>query len=144
MYDRKILPFYMTYPLPMFYQEEDSIIRDLEYLQQMYPAEAKKYQKLISEILDKLDYEGSLIYDEYPDRWQLYKLSMDILDRIKREERREKGPKPGNADGAVIPGPGVITDKEEKWEWIGDLIQILLFYEIYKRRHNSRRGFLKF
>ena len=32
----------------------------------------------------------------------------------------------------------------EKWEWIGDLVQILLFYEIYKRRHNSRRGILRF
>ncbi len=130
MYERKILPFYMTYPLPMFYQEEDSIIRDLEYLQQMYPAEAKKYQKLIAGILDKLDYEGSMIYDEYPDRWQLYKLSMDILDRIKREEKKEE-----TESG---------TNSEEKWEWIGDLVQILLFYEIYKRRHNSRRGILKF
>ena len=131
MYERKILPFYMTYPLPMYYQEEDSIIRDLEYLQQMYPVEAKKYQKLIASILDKLDYEGSLIYDEYPDRWQLYKLSADILDRIKRQEVQE--------DGSTDK-----TDTSEKWEWIGDLVQILLFYEIYKRRHNSKRGILKF
>lgn len=131
MHERKILPFYMTYPLPMYYREEDSIIRDLEYLQQMYPKEARKYQKLIASVLDKLDYEGSLIYDEYPDRWQLYKLSMDILDRIKRQEIKEEGS----------------VEKEEspeKWEWIGDLVQILLFYEIYKRRHNSKRGILKF
>lgn len=128
MYEQKILPFYMTYPLPMYYQEEDSIIRDLEYLQQMYPAEAKRYQKMIASILDKLDYEGSMIYDEYPDRWQLYKLSMDILDRIKTEDGRQE-------EKEVPP---------EKWEWMGDMIQILLFYEIYKRRHNSRRGILKF
>lgn len=129
MFERKILPFYMTYPLPMYYQEEDSIIRDLEYLQQMYPSEAKKYQKMIASILDKLDYEGSMIYDEFPDRWQLYKLSMDILDRIKREEQKDE-------DAKQTP--------PEKWEWMGDMVQILLFYEIYKRRHNSRRGILKF
>ena len=129
MYERKILPFYMTYPLPMYYQEEDSIIRDLEYLQQMYPSEAKKYQKVIAGILDKLDYEGSMIYDEYPDKWQLYKLSRDILDRIKRAEEKD-------APEVEIPA--------EKWEWIGALVQILLFYEIYKRRHNSRRGILRF
>lgn len=129
MYERKILPFYMTYPLPMYYQEEDSIIRDLEYLQQMYPSEAKRYQKIISDILDKLDYEGSMIYDEYPDKWQLYKLSRDILDRIKREEKQK------NPDQEV---------PEEKWEWLGDMVQILLFYEIYKRRHNTRRGILRF
>ena len=129
MYERKILPFYMTYPLPMYYQEEDAIIRDLEYLQQMYPAEAKKYQKTIAGILDQLDYEGSMIYDEYPDKLQLYKLSNDILERIRREEEKE------HPDQDVTP---------EKWEWLGDLIQILLFYEIYKRRHNSRRGILRF
>lgn len=129
MYERRILPFYMTYPLPMYYQEEDSIIRDLEYLQQMYPAEAKRYQKMISSILDRLDYEGSMIYDEYPDRWQLYKLSMDILDRIETEDKKKE------EEERVPP---------EKWEWMGDMIQILLFYEIYKRRHNSRRGILRF
>ena len=129
MYERKILPFYMTYPLPMYYQEEDSIIRDLEYLQQMYPSEAKRYQKIIAGILDKLDYEGSMIYDEYPDKLQLYKLSNDILEQIRREEEKE------HPDQDVSP---------EKWEWLGDLIQILLFYEIYKRRHNSRRGILRF
>lgn len=129
MYERKILPFYMTYPLPMYYQEEDSIIRDLEYLQQMYPSEAKRYQKTISDILDKLDYEGSMIYDEYPDKWQIYKLSRDILDRIKREEEQQNPDKKMSA---------------EKWEWLGDMVQILLFYEIYKRRHNTRRGILRF
>lgn len=129
MYERKVLPFYMTYPMPMYYQEEDSIIRDLEYLQQMYPAQAKRYQKIISSILDKLDYEGSMIYDEYPDKWQIYKLSRDILDRIKREEEKN-----GTQDGDTL----------EKWEWLGDMVQILLFYEIYKRRHNIKRGILRF
>ena len=108
MYERKVLPFYMTYPLPVYYEEEDSIIRDLEYLQQMYPSEARRYQKTISSILDKLDYEGSMIYDEYPDKWQIYKLSKDIADRIKREEEKED------------------PDQEfpvEKWQWLGDLVQ---------------------
>lgn len=128
-YNPKALPFYMTYPLPLYYQEEDTVTRDLEYLQQMYPADAKKYQKIISEILNRLDYEGSMIYDEYPDRWQMYKLSQDILDRIRREDEAENPEK-------EIP--------KEKWEWVSDLVQILLFYEIYKRRHNNHNGILKF
>ena len=129
MQERRILPFYMTYPLPMYYQEEDSVIKDLEYLQQMYPAEAKRYQKVITGILDTLDYSDSMIYDEYPDKWQLYKLSMDIADRIKREDIK-------NNPDAVFP--------EEKWKWLGDLVQILVCYEIYRRRHNRRRGVLRF
>ena len=38
-------------------------------------------------------------------------------------------------------------DKEipkEKWEWASDLVQIILFYEVYKRRHNNHNGILKF
>ena len=115
MQERRILPFYMTYPLPMYYQEEDSTW--------------KRYQKVITGILDTLDYSDSMIYDEYPDKWQLYKLSMDIADRIKREDIK-------NNPDAVFP--------EEKWKWLGDLVQILVCYEIYRRRHNSRRGVLRF
>lgn len=126
MQERRIMPFYMTYPLPMFGQQENTVVRDLEYMQQMYPKEAKRYQKLIAGILDKMDYEGSMIYDEYPDRMQLYRLAMDILDRVKREEKNDEESDPE-------------ADSPERWQQIGDLIQILLFYEIYKRRHKDER-----
>lgn len=133
MYQKNILPFYMTYPLPLYEQEEDVSIRDLEYLQQMYPAEAKKYQKVIAGILDKLDYEGSMIYDEYPDRWRLYKLSQDILQRIRSEEEKNN-PKDDMLEEIL----------EEKWKPVSDLIQLILFYEIYKRRQgrSGRKGTL--
>ena len=55
MNQSRILPFYMAYPLPMYYQQEDSVTRDLEYLQQMYPSQAKKFQKKIAEMLDHID-----------------------------------------------------------------------------------------
>lgn len=129
MYNQKVLPFYMTYPLPLYYQEEDTVTRDLEYLQQMYPAEAKRYQKIIAGILDKLDYEGSMIYDEYPDKWQMYRLSQSVMEHIRRQNEREN-------PGTEIP--------KEKWEWMSDMVQIILFYEIYKRRHGNRNGILKF
>lgn len=128
MDNHRILPFYMTYPLPLFYQEEDKVQRDLEYLQQMYPTEAKRYQRIIASMLDKIDYDGSMIYDEYPDRMRLYSLTQDIVNQIKREESTEE-PK---------------DDSPDRWERISDLIQILLFYEIYKRRHTNHRGILKF
>lgn len=133
-FNRRILPFYMTYPLAgnglnlaCSPQDEDTVMRDLEYLQQMYPEEAKRCQRRISQILDKLDYEGSMIYDEYPDKCQLYQLRDNILAILKREAEEE--------NESVSP---------EKWEWLSDMIQILLFYEIYKRRHAGKRGYFKF
>ena len=75
----------------MYYQQEDSVTRDLEYLQQMYPSQAKKFQKKIAEMLDHIDYEGSMIYDEYPDKWQIYRLTQMIVEKIRQ----------GDEEGAV-------------------------------------------
>ena len=123
MNQSRILPFYMSYPLPMYYQQEDSVTRDLEYLQQMYPAQAKKYQKIIAETLDHIDYEGSMIYDEYPDRWQLYRLTQIIMDKINKLEGESSD---------MVP------------ERTAEFIQVLVFYEIYRKRHTNRNGILKF
>ena len=61
------LPFYLAYP--DFYEpkREAMLLQDLDYLQQMYPGEVKRCQRRIAEMLDKTDYEGSMIYDDYPD-----------------------------------------------------------------------------
>ena len=130
MNQSRILPFYMAYPLPMYYQEEDTVTRDLEYLQQMYPSEAKRYQKIIAEILNQIDYEGSCIYDEYPDKWQLYRLTQTVMDKIKRMEHTERE-KQDSAD-------------EKSWDGIEEFVQVLLYYEIYKKRHVNHNGILKF
>lgn len=126
MKQSRILPFYMAYPMPLFYQEEDTVMRDLEYLQEMYPAEAKRYRKMIADVLDRLDYDGSMIYDEYPDRWQIYRLTQIIMDRIREQADSE------TTDNAAGP------------EGIEDLVQVLLCGEIYRRRHSNRNGVLKF
>lgn len=126
MKQSRVLPFYMAYPMPLFYQEEDTVMRDLEYLQELYPTEAKNYRKVIVDVLDRLDYEGSMIYDEYPDRWQIYRLTQIIMDRIKDRTAAQPG------ENAEIP------------EGVEELVQVLLCEEIYRRRHSNRNGVLKF
>lgn len=123
----KILPFYMTYPMPLFYEEEDTVLRDLEYLQEMYPKEARRYQQKIIRILDRFDFDGSVIYDAYPDRLTLYKMAQDIMAVIEKEDKDE-----GKEIDAV------------KKSHITELVQILMIHEIYKRRQSKGDGFLKF
>lgn len=135
-YRHRVIPFYMTYQTPWVLGEEDKVLRDLDYLQQMYPAQAKKYQRKIVEVVDKLDYEGSMIYDEYPDRWQLYRLAENIMDIIKREEMEQAKKGMSEAYNMYM--------EAWKWETMADIIQILLFQEIYRRRRGGKRGFLKF
>lgn len=106
-------PFYMTYPELCTPGREAALLQDLEYLQQTYPCEVKRCQKRIAEILDKADYEGSMIYDEYPDRCSLQALAGSIRKVLENEEEE-------------APGEG--------------MIQVLLCNEVYKRRHGGRRG----
>jgi len=107
------LPFYMTYPGYFGPRQEAMLLQDLEYLQQMYPAEVKRCQHRIAEVLDKADYEGSMIYDEYPDRYSLRALAGSILKVLQNEEENPPSE---------------------------DMIQVLLFNEVYKRRHGGRRN----
>ncbi len=124
----RILPFYMTYPevTGRTYEQDRDVMRDLEYLQQLYPLEVRYFQRRVGEILDRMDYEGSIIYDEYPDRYGLERLLETIWTIIKKEEQD------GESD---------ISDSEETWEWIKALLFVLLNTEIYKRRNGSRRRF---
>ena len=107
------LPFYMTHPDYYGAGQEEKLLQDLEYLQQLYPNDVKRFQRRIAEILDKADYEGSMIYDEYPDRYSLQALSKSICK---------------------------ILEQEEKNPPTEEVIIILLFNEVYKRRHGGRRG----
>ena len=122
--DNKVyLPFYMTYPVKYPYRQENRAARDIEYLREMYPQEAKKLLTRIADILDRMDYEESMIYDEYPDRWQLYRLA-ETMVKILKDEAEENGEE----------------HTPEKWEWISDMVQVLLFDEIFNRRHGDRKG----
>ena len=78
-------PFFMTLPGYPGRMDEKEILNDLEYLQQTYPGEVRRCQRRIAEILDKYDYEGSMIYDEYPDRFSLYRIADTIGKILERE-----------------------------------------------------------
>ena len=119
------LPYYMDYPWYQGAKKEQEILKDMEYLQQVYPGAVKQYQRRVAEILDKMDYEGSMIYDEYPDFTSL----RDMADSIVRVMQNEEKDCP---EEERVP--------QEKWCWIKDMVQVLLCDEIYKRRHGGRRG----
>ena len=128
-FERRILPYYMNYPGPYGIRREETVIRDMEYLQQLYPLEVRRYQRRVAEILDRMDYEGSMIYDEYPDRFSLERLAKSIINILQQEEK-----------AAAVENP----TSDEKWIWLQDLILVLLYNEVYKRRHGGRRGIVQF
>lgn len=131
MEQHRIVPFYQTYHmqpypmpymppyainmngyLPLYMAQETDMREDLQYLQEMFPETARRYAAKIASVVDRLDYKGSMIYDEYPDRIRLQRLAHDITMMIEKEEAEaaQSGmemqiPAPGAQAGAgVQPG----------------------------------------
>ena len=85
------LPYYMAYPMPLLYDDERQNQRDYEYMKSVYPGTAKRLIPYIEEECDRLEYTGSVMYDEYPDRLQLLLLAEEfIIARKKMKQRKMK------------------------------------------------------
>lgn len=127
----KAFPFYMGYGqqwnIPML-ANEDRILEDMEYLQQMYPSYAKKYQGVINSVVDKVDYNGSFIYDQYPDKTTLMRMVQSIMTVIK-----------ANEDQAAELAPSESVPWEEKEAWIRELVTVLMYNDIIKRRRRKAK-----
>lgn len=127
MTQQQLASFYHQNPLPFLWENEKFLLEDFEYLQELYSYEVKKYQKRIASLIEPLDYLGSLIYDDVPDQVQLTRLAKNITAQLRREEQ---------TDACLW---DCSDQDEDKWKWIFFLVQILLYCEIFKRRHKKGR-----
>ena len=140
------IPYSLMYPYPDLYMSEMETERDLQYLQQMYPADAKRMQKKVEEELDKLEYEGSMMYDEYPDRVSMLlicdriekALAREDAERRAREEADMETDEDMNAMDMRRRGRG---DRDDPRFDRGrrNLLEVLLFNEMHKRRCKRRQ-----
>ena len=108
------LPYYMAYPMPLVYDDERIERRDFEYMKSMYPEMAKQVLPFVEDECDRMSYAGSMIYDEYPDRLQMHLMCKRVCDKVRDDEKDDN------------------TQLEE-------LVQVLMFHEIYKRRCDNRK-----
>lgn len=107
------LPFYMAYPVPMLYDDDRNARRDYDYMKSIYPDAAKRVLPYIEEECDRMEYDGSMMYDEYPDRLQLRLMCRRIYDKAEKEEK----------------DPGT---------WLMDLIEVMTYQELCRRRAEHR------
>lgn len=113
------LPYYMAYPMPLLYDDERIERRDFEYMKSLYPSTAKRLLPFVEDECDRMEYEGSMMYDEYPDQLQLMLMGSRIYDKASKDEKN----------------PG---------DWLKELIQVMLYQELYKRRCDHRKYKRKF
>ncbi len=108
------LPYYMAYPMPFQYDDNRIERMDFEYLKSMYPDLAKKILPFVEDECDRMSYEGSMIYDEYPDQLQIRLMCNRVYDKVKKQEN--------------------LTDANLK-----DVVQLILFQELFRRRCERRK-----
>ena len=169
------MPFYMSYPVQNIYMTEMEYERDMERMKELYPEDVKRIQQLVEEECDKLEYEGSMMFDEYPDRVMLkvicdriYQIAAQPQSQLQNESEPESesevvqtesldyrwnpgrppGPPPGpgwpppppppGPGWPPPPGPGRPPSGSSG---LGNLIEVLLYNEMYQRRcrHNRCR-----
>ena len=124
------LPYYMAYPMPLQYDDARIERRDFEYMKSMYPITVKRILPYIEEECDRMSYEGSVIYDEYPDQLQIRLMCSRVYEKIKNrvlEDDMEVGMHISGHDA-----------------WLKDLVQIMIFQELFQRRANHRRNRRRF
>ena len=113
------LPYYMAYPMPLAYDDERVERMDLEYMKSLYPALAKRILPYIEEECDRMEYGNSVIYDEYPDRLQLQLMCGRIYENVRKNEERYL--------------------EIEKNAQLKDMIELMLYQELYNQRCRNRR-----
>ncbi|BCN32812.1 hypothetical protein [Anaeromicropila herbilytica] len=137
-YSDQNYPFY----LPMFpmygYDNSKELDQDLDYMKNMYPNTCRKLQSEIDEECDKLEYEGSCMFDEYPDKCHLE----SIVDRI-YNRFADASIEDALSSMNVSNNSGVQTQQYcsncNNNDWLRNIIQIMLFNEFFNRRRRYRR-----
>ncbi len=76
------VPFYMAYPMKTVYMEELEYEKDMRKLKDMYPKEVRTIQDMVEDECDKMEYEGSLMFDEYPDKLMLNQIVRRIYNNM--------------------------------------------------------------
>ena len=115
-------PFYATQGSPGFYNEEREQEKEFDLMRSYYPDTARKIQEKAEAQCQLLDYEGSRLYDEYPDKYMIYHLSCKIRESMQPE----------------------ISTQAIREDFLDELIQVMLCQEISRRRcrrYRCRRYF---
>lgn len=72
--------------MPLYgYDNYEDAEKDWGYFRQLYPGIARRILREIDEECDKLEYDGSCMFDEYPDRAHLGRMVDKIYNKIKDE-----------------------------------------------------------
>lgn len=123
---------YGYYPMqmPMSDEEWEEDGKQWQWVQEMYPKMARRIQKKAKFLCEKLDYEGSILYDEYPDKLMLQRYSDGIFEEMQKELKEEKESQGISAE----------TGNCEAFDMVlYELVEMILYYEVLRMRLDIQR-----
>ena len=130
------MPFYMTYPMQNLYLTEMEYEKDMERMKELYPKEVKRMLEMVEEECDKMEYEGSLMFDEYPDRFMLEQITDRIAEKMREADKDVEASQRRDELPPFRPPMGPPMGPRDD---LRNLIGVLLNHEMYRRRCRHRR-----
>ena len=130
------IPFYMAYPFLLPLDQEQAQEKDLQVMKSFYSRRAARIQEKADRECDRMEYDGNMMFDEYPDKFMMEHLCRKIEQEVLKEEE-------GNTSVLIIEetcqgGQGSCGNRREE-EGLRDLIGVILFNEMFRRRSRHRR-----
>lgn len=134
------MPFstFPDYTLDFMGNADQEQERDRMRMRELYPDTAKRILPFIEEACDKMEYEGSIMFDEAPDRLMLRKMCREIYDQVRPLMEVEEVMEPEGVDIFTMQYGGERRRRGNDRDWLNDFIEILLFDEMHRRRNRRR------
>lgn len=137
MYIERPLPFYARFPQFSISEFDDDRMqeRDRQIMQSYYSKTAARIQRLAEEACDRMEYDGSMMFDEYPDKLMMEHLCRRIEEQLVEEEQRNSN--------RELEESAAVEMMQKRDRGLRDLIGVVLFNEMYCRRcrHKKRRWY---
>ena len=113
----------MTYPMQNLYLTEMEYEKDMERMKELYPRQVRELQDMVERRCDEMEYEGSRMYDENPDRLMLEREARKLLEEFLRQNPQYGNlmpprpepprPEPPRPDGSMMPPRPVPPSRPE-------------------------------
>ena len=116
--------FYQTAGKGQLYTQEAPITEDKILMHSYYPHKAAMVQSYVEDACDRLDYEGSFIYDESPDKQAIERVCRGICEKIEANRQMQTSERRRDSmDG----------------DFLGELVSTLFCQEMHCRRCRRNR-----
>ncbi len=108
----------MAYPFGDTWEQEQRQEREARLMKSFYPKTTSRVQDAVERECDRMEYEGSMMYDEYPDKFMMEQICKRIEEEVMDSE---------------------IEMQEKRNPWLSDLVRVMFFNEMYRRRCRHQR-----